>query len=114
MKARVLRTDKQIDKAVRERVAKDMTEAYGRLTADGAYQMLAAVMCVLKKNYGFGEKRLNDFKDLIIGEFKLMNEGIAGHKYTTKDCIKYIRDNFRIDFEEDYNIEYKDNEDTMK
>lgn len=99
MKARVLRTDKQIKRALHKEALKQSKEIYGQALEDAAYQVESVMLCVLHKHFGFGKKRLHKLFNLIEDEFILMNQGVLGRSYTTDDCKQFLKDEFDLDVE---------------
>lgn len=68
-------------------------------------QVMAVCLMSLKTRYGFGQKRITDFYYDVKGTFYNMDKGLLGQKYTTVDCIKYVKDNYGIDLDEDMKAE---------
>lgn len=64
-------------------------------------QVLAVVLLTLNKDFGFGEKRLRRCISGMKSYFKLMNTEIFNRKITTLDCLKYLKDEYGIDLDEE-------------
>lgn len=73
---------------------------YEEVEKDVIPQVMAVCFMELNKEFGFGEKRLKQFKRGITGLFAMMCSGVMGKPFTTVDCIDYIQKNFNIDLEE--------------
>ena len=91
---RYIRTDKQIKKTVEEEVSR----MYPIISRDVAYQVFAVTFLVLNREYGFGEKRLNNLKEQIEMEYFKMQESPLGVKYNPDDAIRICKERFGIDF----------------
>lgn len=100
MKSRIYRTDSQVRKAVTEEVERQTTEIYEKAMQDTAYQCFATMMIVLHREFGFGGERLRKLKDLTEAEFYAMEKGVLGKPYTANDCVRFLKENYSIDFSE--------------
>lgn len=100
MKARVFKTESQIRKIVENEAKSQTTKIYDAALKDACYQCFAVMMCVLHKEFGFGGERLRKLKDLTESEFMQMKVGILGRSYSTNDCVKFLKENYGIDFAE--------------
>lgn len=88
------------EKVVAEEYEKQAKQLYAEVGRDVVAQIMATCCTVLNKDYGFGQKRLSDFKQGVECLFKMMlTDGILGKPFTTLNCIEYMRDNFGIDFD---------------
>ena len=58
------------------------------------------MMCVLHREFGFGGERLRKLKDLTESEYMAMKTGVLGKPYSTNDCVKFLKENYGIDFDE--------------
>lgn len=100
MKARVYSTENQIRKAVKAESERQVTEIYEKAMNDAAYQCFATMMCVLHREFGFGGERLRRLKNLTEAEFFAMMNGVLGKPYSTNDCVRFLKEEYGIDFEE--------------
>lgn len=64
MKSRVFATDKSIEKAtkaaVKHEVQRVLPQIYADIEQNTSYQVMAVIMCVLEKHFGFGGKHLKE------------------------------------------------------
>ena len=81
-----------IDKAWEQR----RKEEFENCKRDIIAQLMSACCMALHTTFGFGEKRLNEFKKAV--EETLRFEAF-GKKSTTQDCIDTMRNKFGIDFD---------------
>ena len=101
MKARILTSEKAVRDKVREEYQKYKDEVYRDVMEDVIPQVLAVVLLTLNKDFGFGEKRLRRCISGMKSYFKLMNTEIFNRKITTLDCLKYLKDEYGIDLDEE-------------
>ena len=100
MKARVFKTEAQIRRVVQEEAKRQATEIYDMAMQDSVYQAFAVMMCVLHREFGFGGERLRRLKDLTEDEFMSMKTGVLGKPYSTNDCVRFLKQQYGIDFSE--------------
>lgn len=93
--------DKQIENALNDEWNKKVDKVYDMALRDVSAQVLAVFFTVMNKEYGFGKTRLLRLKKSVESVFHLMNYDVMGRKFSTEDCIKYIKDNFDIDFDKE-------------
>lgn len=87
----------EIRKQVQEEYEKVKDKVYENVMKDVIPQFTAVCMCVLHREYGFGAKRLQHFLDSVTSEFEIMECGIMGRKYDPLDCLKYLKNEYKID-----------------
>lgn len=114
MKARVFKTESQIRRIVKEEATQQTTKIYEAALRDATYQAHAVMMCVLHREFGFGEERLRRLKDLTESEYMAMRVGALGKPYTTNDCVKFLKEEYGIDFAESQYDESWDNVTTRR
>lgn len=96
-RTRVITTNKVKDEVAKE-WARTYDETFEKIKADIVAQVLATCCCELNKEFGFGRKRLQRFKDGTEDLFVMMQKnGIMGKKFTTDTCIDYMSE-LGIDF----------------
>ena len=99
---RLMKSEKEVEKICRDLMNKAseeyLTENYPKIV----YGTIGVCMTVLNKQFGFGRKRLQKLKDEIEAEYVTMNAGICGRKYTSEDCLRYLKENYGIDFDESH------------
>lgn len=100
MKARVFKTEAQIRRIVQDEATKQTTQIYDKAMKDAVYQNMAVVFCVLHREYGFGGERLRKLKNSVEAEYMAMKLGVLGKTYDTDDCVKFLKENYNIDFSE--------------
>lgn len=98
MKSRVFKSESQIRRIVQDEAKRQTTEIYDKAMQDSVYQAFAVMMCVLHKEFGFGKERLHRLKDLTEDEFMAMKCNVLGRSYTTNDCVRFLKENYDIDF----------------
>ena len=94
VKKRILHTKEDIKRMCDEEV----NRMYPMISRDVCYQVLAVTFIVLNREYGFGEKRLNDVKDWVETEYFKMQESPCGIKYDPDDAIRICKERWGIDF----------------
>lgn len=78
----------------------DVFEACKR---DITAQLMATCLVALNKEFGFGKKRLNQFKVSVEALFVAMvGGGIMGQEFSTQNCIDLMRDRYGIDVDTDH------------
>lgn len=91
---------RKIDKTVRAEYDKYSEEIFESCKRDIIAQLMAVCMTELNQEFGFGEKRLKQFKSGVEGLLVMMNKGtLIQGEATTQTCIDYIRDKFGIDLD---------------
>ncbi len=103
MKALSRRTQQQRIKMECEKYMSDhYDEVVYEAIAKNAYyiaeQVEAMILFTLAKQYGFGEKRLNDVHAGFIRLLQL--KGIFGDQPKAEDCVKHIGSKYKINFAE--------------
>ena len=100
VKKRVIMTEKKIEEVVKAEAKRHTEQIYAQAHQDVSYQVIAVLLCVLHREFGFGKERLTKVKNLTEHEFMAMRTGILGKSYTTNDCVKFLKENYGIDFAE--------------
>ena len=95
---RLMKSEREVEKICRKQVEEYLTEKYEAIAQNAAYQAFAAMMCVLNRQYGFGKTRLHRLKNDVEAEFVKMKTSFLGRDYSVNDCVKYMKDNYDIDF----------------
>lgn len=73
-------------------------ELFSAIKRDVVAQMMATVLVTINQDYGFGKKRLQDFKRNVEARFIAMaGDGIMGRQLTTQNCIDLMREKYGID-----------------
>jgi hypothetical protein len=94
----------QDDKRIREiclaEIEKERDKAYETVQNDVLRQVFAVCCLTLYHYFGFSKKRLRRFKEGFEDECNLMEQGIFGKTYTTRDCEKWLLDRMGIDLRE--------------
>jgi hypothetical protein len=83
---------------MRARVPKPKKQPDTKWVADVAHQTLATVFYVLYLRNGFTAQELQELKDNVEREFKLMQNGIMGREYNADNCVAFLKEQFGIDF----------------
>lgn len=91
--------DTQLQKSIRTEVDKYRDHLYAHVEKDCTYQAIAVVMAVLHRSYGFGGKRLQKLKNEVEDEYMLMMQNAMGSEYSPRDCQKWLKETYNIDFE---------------
>jgi hypothetical protein len=89
--------DKRIREVVKAEIEKERDRAYEAVQDDVLHQVFAVCCVVLYRYYGFGKKRLQRFKECFEAEADLMEHGVLGKEYTTRDCEKWLLETMGID-----------------
>lgn len=89
--------DKRIREIVRIEIEKERDAAYEKCSEDVMHQVFAVCCVVLHRYFGFGKKRLKRFKEWFEAEGDLMEHGVLGRPYTTRDCEKWLLEKMGID-----------------
>lgn len=97
---RLMKSDREVESICYKYVEEYLTENYDGIVRNTSYQVIAVVMCVLSRQYGFGKIRLHRLKNDLEAEFVKMKTGVLGRDYTVNDCVKYLKENYDIDFSE--------------
>lgn len=99
---RLMKSEKEVRKICKDLMNKASAEYLAENYPKIVYRAIGVCMTVLNKQFGFGAKRLQKLKDEIEAEYVTMNAGICGRKYTSDDCLKYLKENYGIDFDESH------------
>lgn len=86
------------EKIVRQQLEEISDELYKQFAHSISYQTLATAFWVLHRDFGFGAERLKRLKDSIEDEFRMMETGVFGKKYTTTEPVKWCKSQ-GIDFD---------------
>ena len=95
---RLMKSEREVEEICRKQVEVYLTEKYEAIAQNAAYQAFAVMMCVLNRQYGFGKTRLHRLKNDVESEFVKMKTSFLGRDYSVNDCVKYLKDNYDIDF----------------
>ena len=93
--------DKRIREIVLDEVTRQRDHIYDTVQRDVLHQAFAVCCIALHHHFGFGAKRLRRFKDSFEAEVRLMEGGIFGKTYTTRDCEKWLMEKMGIDLDEE-------------
>lgn len=75
-------------------------ELFEIMKRDIIAQLMSTCMTALNKDFGFGKKRLQRFKNSTEALFVAMAAGgIFGKEFTTQSCIDLMRERYGIDVE---------------
>lgn len=75
-------------------------EMFEIMKRDIIAQLMSTCMTALNKDFGFGKKRLQRFKNSTEALFVAMAAGeIFGKEFTTQNCINLMRERYGIDVE---------------
>lgn len=106
MKARVVTlSELEIRKQVEKEFDRLKADVHDSVVKDVIPQFTAVCLCALHKEYGFGAKRLRRFLDAVNDEFKMMDCGILGKKYDPQACLDFLKNEYKIDVDEEFNNE---------
>lgn len=89
----------QLNGKIREEIEQYRDDVYAAVEKDCTYQAIAVVMAVLHRSYGFGCKRLQRLKNEVEDEYALMLQNAMGSGYSPRDCQKWLKETYNIDFE---------------
>ncbi len=104
MKSRIVTmSESEVRRQVQTEYQKIKDTVYENIMKDVIPQFTAVCMCVLNREYGFGVKRLQRFLDSVNSEFEIMNNGFLGRKYDPLDCLKFLKDKYKIDLDKELN-----------
>lgn len=102
MKARLVTIgESEIRKQVAEEFDKLKDKVYENAIKDVIPQFTAVCMCILHREYGFGEKRLKHFLDSLNAEFEIMDCSVLGKEYSPEDCMNFLKNEYRIDVDKE-------------
>lgn len=96
LKKHALYTKEEMQKYIDEAWELHRQEEFENCKRDIIAQLMAVCCMALHTTFGFGEKRLNEFKKAV--EETLRFEAF-GKRSTTQDCIDTMRNKFGIDFD---------------
>lgn len=95
-------SEKQLEEYLNQEWEKKQSELYKVVTKDVSAQLLAVFFTTLHQPpYNFGKERLLKFKHNVEFVFSSMNGNIFNRKFGTEDCIKFMKENFDIDFDKE-------------
>lgn len=102
MKARLVTIgESEIRKQVAEEFDKLKDKVYENAIKDVIPQFTAVCMCILHREYGFGEKRLKHFLNSLNAEFEIMDCGVLGREYSPEDCLNFLKNEYKIDVDKE-------------
>ncbi len=102
MKARLVTIgESEIRKQVAEEFDKLKDKVYENAIKDVIPQFTAVCMCILHREYGFGEKRLKHFLDSLNAEFEIMDCDVIGREYSPEDCMNFLKNEYKIDVDKE-------------
>lgn len=90
---------------VMRRIRQELNKEYPHMEEDIARtqqpQLMAVVLYVLHKSFGFGKKRIQQFMDSYNGYESMMmsDDAFLGRKVNPQDIRKYVEDKFGVDLE---------------
>jgi len=108
-KPKIMMNDRELQEFITKETQKEFDRLSDKAYYDAFLAAMAVVMVILNREFGFGKKRLEKFKDDVEGEFMAMIEGVLGQKYETNDCVKIIKEKFGIDLQKSIYDEYYEN-----
>lgn len=101
MKSRFNRNTKVGRQQIEDHIKNYLRDRYADVAVEVSVQMVAVVMCVLDKHYGWKKKRLEKFFDALMDQTELMCFGnIFNQKLTTWACVDYIKDKYGINLQD--------------
>lgn len=103
MKAKVPKLVSYSD--IKREVEKEYKRCEQRTIERTSHQLLAYVLYVLSREYGFGAKRLRRLLHQIDGISRVGSDGVLGLTFDTEDMIEYINKRYRIDLQDEFRIE---------
>lgn len=92
--------EKRLREIVLEEVYKERDHVYATIQDDILRQVFAVCCMALHHHFGFGSGRLMQFKQAFEAEVRLMEGGIFGRTYTTRDCEKWLSEKMGITLDE--------------
>ncbi|MDE5855234.1 MAG: hypothetical protein K2H19_09275 [Ruminococcus sp.] len=102
MKARLVTIgESEIRKQVAEEFDKLKDKVYENVVKNVIPQFTAICMCILHREYGFGEKRLKHFLDSVNAGFEIMYCDIPDKKYSPVDCLNFLKNEYKIDVDKE-------------
>lgn len=100
MKSRVITNQSEVKCLAEKEYQRLKDTVYENVIKDVIPQFTAVCMVILNRENGLGAKRLQRFLDNVISEFEIMNCGILGIKYDPLDCLKFLKEKYKIDVDE--------------
>ncbi len=101
MKSSIITSRSEVKRLAEKEYRRLKDTVYENVIKDVIPQFTAVCMCVLNRENGFGAKRLQRFLDSVASEFEIMNCGILGRKYDPLDCLKFLKEKYKIDVDKE-------------
>ncbi|MCM1225967.1 MAG: hypothetical protein NC320_00905 [Clostridium sp.] len=102
MKSRIITSSSEVRRLAKEEYLRLKDTVYENVIKDVIPQFMGVCMVILNRENGFGEKRLQRFLDSVTSEFEIMNRGVFGRNYDPLDCLKFLKDRYKIDVDKEF------------
>lgn len=101
MRSRIIVNQTQIKRFAEEEYLRLKDDVYENVIKDVIPQFMSVCMMILNRENGFGKKRLTKLLDSVKAEFIIMNGGIFGKNYDPLDCLKFLKEKYGIDVDDE-------------